>query len=367
MALKQGRNYGIDLLRIVSMFMVVILHVLGQGGVLGRTHAYSGQYLVAWFLELAAYCSVNLFALISGYVGITSKYKAANLAVLWLQVFLYSFGIAILYAILKPSLCSFGSIFEYAFPVITKKYWYFSAYVCLFLFMPLLNAGIIALRKETLRRVIFAMLLVFSVGTAIAKEATHDPFVLVSGYTGLWLMILYAVGAYIRKYGLWENLPKPALLGIYFGSTALSLGIKVVVRLISGTPAYNLKFVSSFISPFVVLGSIALLIFFSRLKCSNLVKCGITLLAPASFGVYILHVHPLIWENVMKGRFVFLAKLNAGLLALCVPLVALGIYLLCSLIDTMRVLAFNVLRVKERCTALEEKLFREKQKIGDRE
>lgn len=26
------RNYGIDMLRILSMYMVVVLHVLGQGG-----------------------------------------------------------------------------------------------------------------------------------------------------------------------------------------------------------------------------------------------------------------------------------------------------------------------------------------------
>lgn len=29
---EKKRNYGIDLLRMISMFMVVVLHVLGQGG-----------------------------------------------------------------------------------------------------------------------------------------------------------------------------------------------------------------------------------------------------------------------------------------------------------------------------------------------
>lgn len=32
--MAQQRNSGIDLLRMVSMFMVVVLHVLGQGGIL---------------------------------------------------------------------------------------------------------------------------------------------------------------------------------------------------------------------------------------------------------------------------------------------------------------------------------------------
>ena len=31
---EHNRNLGIDLLRIVSMFMIVLLHVLGQGGIL---------------------------------------------------------------------------------------------------------------------------------------------------------------------------------------------------------------------------------------------------------------------------------------------------------------------------------------------
>lgn len=31
------RDYGIDLLRIVSMLMVPMVHILGQGGVIGAT------------------------------------------------------------------------------------------------------------------------------------------------------------------------------------------------------------------------------------------------------------------------------------------------------------------------------------------
>ena len=373
MALKQERNYGIDLLRMVAMFLVVVLHILGQGGVLGKTQAYSGQYLVGWFLEIAAMCSVNLYALISGYVGIHSKYRVTNIVVLWLQVFLYSFGIAVLTAIFRPDFCSFSGVIEYAFPVITKKYWYFSAYVCLFLFMPLLNAGVNALSKKSLQRIVVAMLLVFTVAASAAKETSHDPFVLSSGYSGIWLMILYVVGAYIGKYGLWENVPQPALPGIFFGCAALSLAIKVLIRrlnsVVSGT-AYNLKFVSAFISPLTVIGSIALLLFFSRLRCGSISKKVIALFAPAAFGVYIIHVHPIIWEHVIKDRFAFLAARNPAYLAGGVLLCALAIYLGGSLIDLMRHLIFKLLRIKQGCQALEEKLFKKEEdtvKIGDRE
>jgi peptidoglycan/LPS O-acetylase OafA/YrhL len=33
---RKEYNYGIDLLRLIAMFMIVILHVLGKGGVLNN-------------------------------------------------------------------------------------------------------------------------------------------------------------------------------------------------------------------------------------------------------------------------------------------------------------------------------------------
>ena len=44
------RDYGIVLLRIVSMLMVPIVHILGQGGVISATIPFSLQYESAWLL-----------------------------------------------------------------------------------------------------------------------------------------------------------------------------------------------------------------------------------------------------------------------------------------------------------------------------
>ena len=66
--LTAKRNYGIDALRIVSMFMIVILHTLGHGGILSSVSIFSGKY-----------CAVNCYALISGYVGINSKYRYSKI------------------------------------------------------------------------------------------------------------------------------------------------------------------------------------------------------------------------------------------------------------------------------------------------
>lgn len=64
---KVKRNYGIDMLRLVAMFFVVICHVLGHGGVMKNATGYN--YSVSSLLQIVAYCAVNCYAIISGYVG----------------------------------------------------------------------------------------------------------------------------------------------------------------------------------------------------------------------------------------------------------------------------------------------------------
>lgn len=50
--MKNERNYGIDLLRIVLMYMVCILHTLGCGGVLAACTEGTTPHKVFWLLEI---------------------------------------------------------------------------------------------------------------------------------------------------------------------------------------------------------------------------------------------------------------------------------------------------------------------------
>ena len=57
--IRDGRNYGIDLLKMTSMLMVVFLHLLGGGGILDGLEQLSLGYEMMWLLETACYCAVN--------------------------------------------------------------------------------------------------------------------------------------------------------------------------------------------------------------------------------------------------------------------------------------------------------------------
>lgn len=127
-----SRNYGIDLLRILSMYMVVILHVLGQGGILRETIILSSNYKVVWLLEIVSYCAVNCYALISGYVGINAEYNYSNIIALWLRVIFYTVIITACFALVVPNSVGINEICNAIFPVMRKQYWYFTAYFCVF-------------------------------------------------------------------------------------------------------------------------------------------------------------------------------------------------------------------------------------------
>lgn len=47
----ERHNYGIDLLRMLAMWMVIILHILNKGGVLSAAAPLSAGYEAAKLLE----------------------------------------------------------------------------------------------------------------------------------------------------------------------------------------------------------------------------------------------------------------------------------------------------------------------------
>lgn len=79
---SKQRLYGIDIARLTAMFMVVVLHNLGRGGVLDWTMDSIGDaiYLA---LENYAIVAVNVFALISGYLSAGKPPRARSIFSVW--------------------------------------------------------------------------------------------------------------------------------------------------------------------------------------------------------------------------------------------------------------------------------------------
>ncbi len=360
---QQQRNYGVDLLRAISMYMVLILHTLKASGLL-ETQVTS-VFLAVWFLEISAYCAVNCYALISGYVGIGSKYRYTNLVMLWLQVVLYSFLGNVLGFILSPDDVSITGIIKSFFPVLINEYWYFTAYFSVFLFIPLLNRIVTALNKSQAVVVCVLIMVCFSVIPTLRQN--DDVFRVGGGYSVIWLALLYIMGACIQRFQLHKRLSKVLLLTGYIFSVLLAYTSKMFILYTDFSlirDNFSSDILVAYTAPTILGAGVCLVSLFSKFQRLPIkIEKIVSLLASVSFGVYLVHTAPHVYENVVV---VLSRKLstwsNVGVVG-CVMLLAGLVFVACAVIEWLRLRLVNVFRLKERISSMEERIIGELWKI----
>lgn len=353
------RNHGIELLLIFAMLLAAVLHILKKGGVITASEGNLAAYSTVWLLEAAAYCAVNCYALISGYVGYSDRPKPLRLArciELWLQVVFYSVIITTVYCIAGVGFVGVSDFADAFLPVTSKQYWYFTAYIGMFFFIPLLNALVRRLNRRALVSLCIMLIAVFSLYDTFASFWKKDPLALVGGHSPLWLGVLYIFGAAMKKLRVPESMSSKKALLIYASAAVFTALFKITGdRLLRFVPG------SLFVrdtSPTVLLCAAALLVAFARFKpCRKLTEFAV-LFAPAAFGVYLLHVSPLVFEHVIGNRFAFIGRLPFPLLPFAV-LASAGVILAVGLAaDKVRILLFKALGVPKLCRKAEKSIRR---------
>lgn len=342
--IKNERNYGIDLLRIIAMLYVVILHCLGNGGLLANCQGNTLQHDIAWAMETWSYCAVDLFAMISGYVCYTEaakKIKVSSYTKMWLQVVFYSLVITWIAYLINPEIVTVQDFIYSFFPVTQNSYWYFTAYTGLFIVMPLLNAALRNCSKEYLKK-LFTLILIFFVllETVFFVGDTN------SGYSFVWLVLMYLLGAIIKKCDIGKNIsPIVAFIGI--------------VILTAGTCMWKLwgyhfeifgrllirDFLISYTSPTIVGAAILYIIGVSKIKFPRILQKIIGFLAPGTFAVYLIYNHKFVNGYVVTGKFAHLSTVPVWQMMGVVLGFAFAFVLGSVLIDRLRMLLFKVCRV----------------------
>lgn len=341
----QERNYGIDFLRIISMFMIVILHILGNGGILASVQTGSVKYHLTWFMEIASYCAVNCYALISGYVGIYSKHKLSNIFYLWIQVIFYTLSITLLFKIISPASVTTTSWLDAFFPITHKQYWYFTAYFCMYFFTPYFNHILNTFSKKLSTRLCLTMFIFLSL---LPTFTQNDIFQTSFGYSFLWLSVLYFAGGYIHKYFTPFPHGKHKFLLLY----PLCIIITWIMQYIIDSSTFKLSAFFqngnpflAYTSPTIVISAISLFLFFSNMQIHPWLQKAIKCIAPLSFSVYLIHTQSFFWY-AMTNRFISYVSYSTFKLILSIILTAIIIYSLCSIIDLIRKFIFQLLHIQ---------------------
>jgi surface polysaccharide O-acyltransferase-like enzyme len=324
--------------------MVVVLHVLGHGGVLAAVSAPSWRYGLCWGLEAAAFCAVDCYALISGYVGSGRRFRLTGIVLLWLRVVFYTLLITTAALVIAPGTVGPKHYLNAIFPIMTRQYWYVTAYFGAFFFMPVLEAGVEKLPKRVTAAALIALTALL---TVLSFVFGSDPFGVSSGYSPFWLVYLYLLGAYFRKYGALEKLRGIKAAAGFVLFTAVTLACK----LLDGVLPFDGGALCSYPSLTVLGASVCLLGLFSGLRVRQGAGRFISFIAPTALSVYLIHAHPIVWTRVLGGLFVPLAELSAPLCALAVLGCALAVVIVCCAFDLLREGLFRLLKLKERLRA----------------
>ena len=362
--IKKERNPGIDLLRLLTMYCIVLNHFLYHGQGINHFYRYKTELLM---IHSYTDWHNDAFILISGIVGYkTNKYS--NLLYLWLQVTFYSVGIHKYATEYKKGFHVRQDIEKQYYPLIFSQYWYFTIYFGTYLYLPLINKGIEYLTKFELRLVIMSSLGILILWRDYKNR--NDMFNFHGGGSIPWFLLFYTIGGYIGKYKVNYNGFKRLILLFIYGSIYLIAShvyfkacIKKEYDFIIFDKKIEIPFElrkmlnESYDSSLKIIQSISVCLFFLQIPYNKYIGKVISFFGPLAFGIYLIHDNNIIRENVISKLFIN-EKRNISIdSVLSIILIkALKVSLICLFIEYLRHLLFTILRIKKILIFIETKI-----------
>lgn len=296
--MKKGKviNSNYELLRVIAMIFIVIWHVIIHGNLIERTTGAVNFVINAMLLFVIVH--VNIFMLLTGYYRSKSKFKLKKLLQLILEIWFYNFTInTILYfsGLVEYSKIQYilkASFFDYT------SYWYVQCYLIIYLLSPFLNKFINECDRVQLKKLILVLVGCFSFIPFLTGNLTYNT----NGFNVLQYIMLYFVGAYIRKYDLNMkflckfNVTQKRLIFIltFMLSWLINLMMNYFAVTLSTMDSSILNYLSQSMSsfkyyysnPLVIIQALSLFLLFGTLSFSNKF---INKLGGLMFGIYLVH------------------------------------------------------------------------------
>lgn len=326
---EKTRESNLELLRIISMFMILLHHycihsqfALGEG-------LYGNKFLIQ-ALSLGGKIGVNIFILITGYFMIKSQFKLKKFIKLVFEVITYSVLFFLMAYFLNHSNFNIKLILKFVMPVTFEVYWFITTYLLLYLVSPFINQFIKSSSKEMLIKLIgLVLLLQVIIPTFTTSNLNFSNFI--------WFITLYIIGAYFR-------LNKETVLNHRKGNLLVLSGS--VLTLLLAVISFDWLSISnaqlgSYATWFAGLNklpavaiSISLFVLFKNWQLPY--NKGINSIATTTLGIYLIHDNPFVrsvlWTKILKSN----TFLHSPYLIVHCLLSVVAIFIIACLIDKIR-------------------------------
>lgn len=323
------RQSNIELLRIVSMIMIVGLHYFNGtmgGGALGKLTTANNNYYVTYLFESLFVISVGCFVLITGYFQIEkSSITLSKVIQLFIQVTFYGLLFLLIATIARETpfkITHFAGVFLLSF----VGNWFAKVYIILYILSPFLNICLTKLDKSAYKKFLIIMLILFSVWPSFLP---YSP-VTDNGYGIITFILFYAIGGYIKIHYVGNHSKK------YYLSGYIVCALITFILTIKLPTQFNLILGYNFV--FNIAGSIFMFLFFTKL---NIKSKKINYISASAFGVFLIHTNgylkDFIYEKILHCSWFWFSPLFALHAIISIVIV----YSLCTLVDICRRLLFN--------------------------
>ena len=326
------RNSSIELLRIISMIMIVFHHFAVHGGFSFGT-TISIPHLWYNFIIMGGKIGVDIFVLISGYflINNNSKNFDINKIIKYIgQVFFYSVGIFVICSLTGTIDWSENSLIKVMLPITFSQWWFASTYFVLYLLHPYLNKLLRSVEKTVYQRLLLLLVVCWSIIPTFTASSFQSNSL-------LWFVTLYSIAGYIRLYGLNIKYTTKHYFLFYLISSAITYSSSIIFTVLGRKWDLFEQYTTYFYGQEKLTTlSISLCLFmcFATLKMHY--HKWINTMASAVFGVYLIHdnniIRKLLWLDWFRN-----AEYQDSLLLIPYSVFAVAtVYIVCTAVDLLR-------------------------------
>lgn len=342
---KAQRQTNFELLRLVSMFLIVMGHSIMHGlrnitsttipdiGISPTCAVDMLNFSASQLLGYMSNVGVNLFILITGYF-ITKPKNFRSVAGkafrLWRTMVFYCIIILIIDSLVAEQMPSLNDILVSVTPIYHNTYWFVTQYVALFLLSPFLARLLSVLDKREFNILLLVMFLLNFQQESLGYGGLYS-----GGMTLMFFIFLFCIGSYIHRFNPIEKVQSYGwllYLCICIGMTLLGVFLQFRHLGIVGHEYLYVKGLANNSLP--LFSSVALFLWFKTIYIGSQRLCRIILrFSPCVFGVYLIHdnsmVRNLLWSHVKD--YIHDPWFIAGLIAYVIV-----VFVVCLLIDILR-------------------------------
>ena len=341
---KKIRQSNFELMRIISMFFIVIWHIIVHGGLLNNTIGVN-HFLIQLILCIIV-VHVNSFILISGFFQYSKNFSLKKFLSVFNAAWFYKACIMIIFVVFGIITISKWDFVETILPL-DIGYWFIATYLVLYLLSPFLNKVINNISKDEFQKLILILFICFSLLPFITMQEELAN----NGSNIINFVMLYFVGAYLSKYPITEEKIFKKMSNFKYKIVLLSIMLLMIVSnlLFWHFADYFSESSNNFISylcdvyhnshllysnPIILIQSVCYFLLFSTFSFKNKF---INRISPLMFGVYLIHDNRNMraeiynWLDVTSSDYY-----NSTKLILYLFITGMIIFIVCALIEFIR-------------------------------